>query len=495
MTPRVLDGTGGRAGRTIWLAPLLLGACAVGPDYHAPEASLPDTTGWKSAVEWRPAAPADQAARGPWWEVYADPELNRLEALALQANTSLAIAAAQLDVARAQATVANSALVPEVDIGAQASRARLSASRPTNGGTPTTRPAFQNTFQLPLTVSYELDLFGGVRRGAEAARAGVEATAADLESARLVISAEVANDYFALREADAEVAIDGRTVAALRRARAVIAERHRAGTASGLDLAAEDTTLANVEADLADATLSRAQYENALAVLVGVPAPEFHVAPVDTLTAFDTGTVLGVAVVPSHLLERRPDVAAAERRVAAANAAIGVATAAYFPALELTAAVGYESVAAPLVSAPNLAWALGAALSAPLFDAGRRHAGVEIARAGHDIAVAQYRAVALNAFAETEDALASLSLSAEAAAARARAASAARQSLALATRRYEVGVASYLDVVSAQQAQLGAERDAVRAQTRERLATVLLVKAVGGDYPRGTVPSASTAVP
>lgn len=460
---------------------LALAGCAVGPDYHAP-APTPVAADWKTPFDWTEAQPADTVPAGTWWKRYGDPELDRLEAAALGANTTLAKAEAQLRAARAEVTIANAALVPEVDLQPSASRSQLSASRPTNGGPPTTAQAHQNTYQLPLTVQYEVDLFGGVRRGREAARDSAEASASDLNAARLVVTAEVATDYFELREADAEVAIDERTLEAIRRARDVISERHRAGTASGLDLAAEETALANVEADLSEARSQRAQYENALAVLVGVPAPDFKISSAgDSLK----GPLPGEAtapVLPSHLLERRPDVAAAERRVAAANANIGVATAAYFPALTLGAAAGYESVTGSLISAPNFAWSLGAALSAPIFDAGRRRAGVASARAGYDYAVAQYRETTLNAFAETEDALAALRYSANSAAARARAAREGERTLELATRRYEVGVASYLDVTSAQQTLLTAQLDAVRALTRERLASVLLVKAVAGDY-------------
>ena len=460
---------------------ILLAACTVGPDYRAPE--MPVAAEWKSPFDWQPANPGDTSPRGAWWQRYGDAELDRLEAAALQGNTTLATARARLLAARARATIANAALLPELDLGASASRSRLSASRPTSGGATTTRPAFQNVYQLPLSVQYEVDLFGTVRRGAEAARAEASASVADLESARLVVAAEVANDYFALREADAEVAIDERTVAALTRARDVIAERHRIGTASGLDLAAEQAALANVRGDLADARRQRAGYENALAVLVGAAAPDFRVGSDAAALRPDDGSPYAPApIVPSRLLERRPDVAAAERRLAAASAAIGVARGAYFPILELSAAAGYESVAMPLLRAPNLAWSIGAALTAPLFDAGRRGAGVDVATAGYDAAVAAYRQAALTAFAETEDALAALRLSGEAVAARQLAATEAERTLTLATRRYEVGIASYLDVVTAQQTTLGAERALAQAVTRQRLASVLLVKAVGGDY-------------
>lgn len=464
------------------IAAVAIGAsgCAVGPDYHRP--AMPAPEAWKSPFEWAPAAPADGRPRGEWWHRYSDPELDRLETMAAGANPTLATARAQLAAARAQADVATSTLYPQVSVAPDALRSRLSASRPTNGGTPTTTPAFQNQFDLPLKVSYELDLFGGVRRGREAALAVAAASAADLETARLVVAAEVAADYFALREADAEIEVDAQTVKALEQALTVVRERHRVGTVSGLDLAAQESELAGVRADLADAQALRATYENALAVLCGVPAPDFRIPAQGVLGEADLPHTPPASVLPSSLLERRPDVAAAERRVAAANAQIGVAESAFFPVLNLGASGGYQSVAAPLVSAPNVAWSIGAGLFAPIFDGGQRRAGVRIARAQYDAAVEGLRGVTLTAFAETEDALAALRRSAESEAARAEAVRTGRTTLALATRRYEVGVASYLDLISAQQTLLANQRLFAQAITRERLASVALVKSLGGDY-------------
>jgi NodT family efflux transporter outer membrane factor (OMF) lipoprotein len=457
-----------------------IAACAVGPDYHRPAPPAPEA--WKSTIDWAPAHPRADEPRGEWWRRYDDATLTALEEAAAGANTTLAIARAQLTQARAQASIANAALLPQAQIDPDALRSRLSASRPTNGSPPTTTYAFQNQFDLPLKVSYEPDLFGGLRRGREAAVADAEASAGDLESARLIVAAEVAGDYFALREADAEVDIDAQTVAALEHALGVVRERHRVGTASGLDLAAQEAQLASVRADLADIQSQRATYENALAILCGVPAPQFHVEPAGALHDADIARVAPVPVVPSSLLERRPDVAAAERRLAAANARIGVAKAAFFPTLNLTATGGYQSVAAPLIAAPNIAWSIGAGIAAPLFDGGQRRAGVTIARAEYDAAAAQLKEATLTAFAESEDALVSLSRAGESERARQDAVRTGETTLSLATKRYDVGVASYLDLVTAQQNLLTNQRALAQAITRQRLASVLLVKSLGGDY-------------
>jgi len=462
------------------VAVLSLSACAVGPDYHRPDAPQVET--WKSPFDWAPANPRDREPRGQWWRRYGDDELDRLEAAASAASTTLAIARAQLNAARAQADISNAALLPQVQLDGDATRSRLSASRPTNGGAPTTSKAFQNQFDLPLRVSYEPDLFGGLRRGREAATATAQASEQDLESARLIVASEVADDYFALREADAEIDVDQQTISALERALGVVHERHRVGTASGLDLAAQESLLAGVRADLADMQTQRAAYENALAVLCGVAAPQFHVDPAGQLHDADVATVAPVTVVPSTLLERRPDVASAERRLAAANANIGVATSAFFPTLNLSAAGGYTSVAAPLIAAPNLAWMIGAGVAAPLFDGGQRRAGVRLARADYEIAAQRLKEATLTAFAETEDALSALSHSAQSEKAREDAVKNGQTTLALATRRYEVGVASYLDLVTAQQNLLNNQRALAQAITRQRLASVLLVKSLGGDY-------------
>ena len=457
-----------------------LGACAVGPDYHRPDP--PQVEAWKSPFDWAPANPRDREPRGEWWRRYGDAGLDQLESSALAANTTLAVARAQLDAARAQADISRAALLPAVQLDGDAMRSRLSASRPTSGGPPSTTKAFQNQFDLPLRVSYEPDLFGGLRRGREAATASAEASAQDLESARLIVASEVANDYFALREAYAEIDIDQQTITALERALVVVRERHRVGTASGLDLAAQESLLAAVRADLADMQSQRAGYENALAVLCGVPAPQFHVEPAGLLHDADVARIAPVTVVPSALLERRPDVAAAERRLAAANAGIGVAQSAFFPTLNLSAAGGYQSVAAPLIAAPNIAWMIGASVAAPLFDGGQRRAGVRLARADYDIAAARLKEATLTAFAETEDALSALSHSTQSEQAREEAVRNGQTTLTLATRRYEVGVASYLDLVTAQQNLLTNQRLLAQAITRQRLASVLLVKSLGGDY-------------
>lgn len=459
---------------------LAFAGCAVGPDYQRP--TLPTATDFKSPIPWAPAQPNDAVARGDWWRRYGDAELSRLESLAMEANSSVAVARAQLEAARGTAGIAGAGLLPRATLSADALRSRLSASRPTSGGPPTSKPAFQNQFDLPLQVGYEVDLFGGVRRNREATRAGAEAAAADLENARLVVAAEVASDYFALRETDAEIEIDSATIRALEESLRVIEQRHRVGTASGLDLAAQQAQLAGIRADLADARALRASYENALAALCGVAAPQFRVPPAGTLGETELAGVLPGPLLPGALLQRRPDVAAAERRVAAANAAIGVAQSAYFPTLNLTTSAGFQSVAAPLVSAPNLAWALGAYLSEPVFDGGRRKAGVAIARADYEAAVARLREVALTAFAETEDALSALANGADAARARAEAVREGQTTVSLATRRYEVGVGSYLDLLAAQQSLLASQRSLAQAVTRQRLASVLLVKSVGGDY-------------
>ena len=457
-----------------------LTACAVGPTHQPP--SLPQPETWKSAVEWASAQPKDQLPRGAWWQRYDDTQLNQLEAQALTANPSLLVAQAQLRAARAQADIAGSPLWPTASLAPDALRSRLSASRPTNGGALTAKPAFQNQFDLPLRVNYEPDLFGATRRSHEQATATAEASAANLESVRLIISAEVASDYYALREADEEVRINGRTLETLTHELQVIRDRHQAGSASGFDLAAQEAQVASVKAELDQARSQRDALENALASLCGAAAPEFKVEPVSALPAVPTSALNPAPVLPSALLQRRPDVAAAERRVAAANAAVGVAQSAFFPTLNLNAAGGYQSVAAPLVAAPNLVWGLGVSVVGTVFDGGQRKAGVRLARAEYDITVAQLRQTSLNALAETQSALTALSHATHSADARAEAVKTGQTTLTLATRRYEVGAGSDLELLIAEQNLLTEQRALAQALTRQRLASVQLVTALAGDY-------------
>jgi NodT family efflux transporter outer membrane factor (OMF) lipoprotein len=462
---------------------LLSGACAVGPDYQKPPARVPASykelapAGAAGPDSWKPAEPRDGLTRGKWWAIFGDPVLNGLEAEIDVSNQNLALAAAQFRGARAAVRGARADLFPTLATGPSAARSSASPGRP---GTPAgTARTTSNDFLLPLDLSWEADVWGRIRRNVEGSMAAAQASAADLEAVRLSLHAELALDYFQLRGVDAQRRLLETNVAAYEKALQLTTNRYRQGVVSGVDVALAQTQLETTRAQATDLGIARAQLEHAMAILVGKPPADFALAP-------DPGEIEPPAVpvgLPSELLERRPDVAAAERRMAAANAQIGVATAAFFPRLLLSAAGGWESTAvAKFFSAPNLFWSVGAALTETLFDGGKRRSVQEQARAAYDAAVATYRAEVLAALAQVEDNLAALRILAQEAREQAAAVAAAERSVAMARNRYEGGVTTYLEVVTAQGAALADERVAVGIRTSQMTASVNLIKAVGGAW-------------
>ncbi len=471
-----------RPARATLLALLLAAAglaedCAVGPRYQRPEA--PVAAGWQVRQPWREGAPRDAWPKGEWWAVFQDGELDALEKEALTANQTLRMAEAHYAQARAAVRLELAPALPRLDLAPNAERQRLSGNRPTNGPLPLSGPYTQSSYALPFTVSYEVDLFGRRRRSVEAAQAASQATAAELGNARLVVGAELAGEYFSLRQLDSQLATLERTVAALEKGLELVRSRHDGGIASGLDVAQEETLLRTTQTRATLLLQQRKQLEDAIAVLVGRPAPEFHLERRD-LASVPPALSPGL---PSDLLERRPDVARAERLMAVANAEIGIARAAYFPSVTLSGGGGWlSSSLGSLLKAASTFWAIGASVAENVLSGGARGAQVEFARAGYQASVASYRETVLNAFSEVQDEITALQVLEEAAMTQEQAVAAARRSLEIATSRYVGGLVSYLDVVNAQESLLASEEQMVVLRGERLLATVRLIKALGGGW-------------
>ncbi|SDS65619.1 efflux transporter outer membrane subunit [Opitutus sp. GAS368] len=451
------------------LALLALAGCALGPDYRRPAVTAP---AFKESGDWQPAAPAAEQPRGKWWEAFGDPVLNDLQdKLEANSNTLLAAQAQYRQVLDA-VTVAYSALYPAVNATGSATRDRSAAKNAT--------PAqIQNSFGAGLAASWELDLWGTVRRGLEAGRATAAASAADLESVRLSLHATLAQTYFSLRVADTQQRLYDRTVAEYARSLQMTHNRYAAGVDTRADVATAEAQLKTAQAQAIDLSLTRAQLEHAIAVLLGQPPAGFSLAPADLSVAPPAVP----ALIPSQQLERRPDIAAAERRLAAASAGIGIAQGGYFPVISLTGSAGYSgSKLAGLFSTPNEIWSVGGSALAPLFNAGKTRAQVAAAHAAYEASLATYRQTVLTAFQEVEDNLAATNLLAREAAVQDEAVAAARQSTAITLNQYKAGAISYLEVVTAQSTQLTAERTAVQLLGRRLNAGVTLLKAAGGDW-------------
>lgn len=446
---------------------VLAAGCAIGPDYQRPTVAAP---AFKSAGDWKPAEPGEQLPRGKWWEIYGDKVLNELEDKVEISSNTLHQAEAQYRQAQAAATVARSALFPSVGADASASRSR-SPARGTLSST------IQNSFGAGLTASWELDIWGRVRREAEAGQATAAASAADLESVRLSVHAVLAQTYFALRVADTEQELFRRLVADYERSLTMTRNRYAQGVDTRADVSAAETQLKSAQAQAIDLNLQRTQLEHAVAVLLGQPPASFTLTPA-TLFVTPPRTP---ELVPSQQLESRPDIAAAERRLAAASAQIGVAKAGYFPVIGLSGSAGYQGLSTRnLFSAPNELWSAGASALLPLFNAGKTRAGVAQARAAFDQSLFAYRETVLAAFQEEEDNLSAAALLAEEASVQDEAVAAARQSAAITLNQYRAGTVSYLNVVTAQSAQLNAERAAVQLLGRRLNASIVLFKAAGG---------------
>ncbi len=470
-----------RRAEVLGIGVLLLGGCTVGPNYVRPPADTP--TAYKEAGDWKAAQPSDSIAKGKWWEVYGDPQLNALEEQVTVSNESLKAAQAQFVEARAAIRTVRAAYFPTVTANASATGARQSQNRALFG---TTSPITYADYQLPpIDASWEPDVWGRVRRTVEATRSEAQATAADLANVDLSLHAELALDYFQLRGLDSQQQLLNSTVDSYEQALQLTDSRYKGGVASGVDVAQAQTQLETTRAEAVDVAVDRTAFEHAIAVLIGKPPAQFSQQPLPLTTpppAIPPG-------LPSELLERRPDIAAAERRVQEENAQIGVARAAYFPIFALTGGGGFDSSKITnLLDGPSGFWSLAGSAAETIFDGGLRRGVTEEARANYDKSVDTYRQTTLTAFQEVEDNLSALRILENEAKIQDAAVAAAQHSLDLSNSRYKGGVASYLEVTTAQSAALGDERSAVDVLTRRMAASVLLVKALGGGWSVSQIP-------
>jgi len=472
------------------LSVLLLTGCMVGPKYTKPDTPLApefkETSEPQAGDGWKVAQPSDGVLRKKWWETYDDTKLNELESQVEPANQTVKIAEANFRQARTAIRFNRAAEAPTIGTSPSIASIRASANQPylpagvAGNGT--------GDFTLPLDLSYEVDLWGRIRRSVTAARESAQASAADLASALLSIHAEIAIDYFEIRSADAQEKLLNDTVSAYQEALELTQNRFQGGAAPKSDVAQAQTQLDAARVLASDIRIQRAQYEHALANLLGLPPAKFSL-PELPLNAHAPTLPDSPVSLPAQLLERRPDIAAAERRMAAANEQIGIAKAAYYPTLDLSAAVGLEGTSLlNWFNWPSRLWAVGPSLSETLFDAGRRRATTEAAQAGYDGTVATYRQTALNAFQEVEDNLVVLHVLNTEASQQHAATDAAEESLRLFQNRYAGGVDTYLQVVTSQTTALANERNDIDILRRRLDSSVLLVKALGGGWDVSELP-------
>ncbi len=461
-------------------------SCAVGPDYVKPAA--PTEQAFKEAGIWKVAEPKDGALAGQWWEIFGDSVLNGLEAEAARSNQTIAAAKANYRQARATVDAARAGYFPVITLSASYTKSVKSANSPQTVSSTTTGmksdPLVFGDYLASGNAAWEPDIWGRTRRNVESNKAGSQASLADLEAARLSIRAELAQDYFQLRTLDGQKALMDRTSAAYQETLNLTRNRYAGGIASKADVLQAETQLKTVRAQAVDILVQRAQLEHAIAALLGKTPADFSI-PVAPLFVAPPPIPL---VVPSSLLERRPDVAAAERRVAAANAQIGVAVAAFFPSVSLTASRGQESGDSfKWFQWPSHFWSVGPSVTMPIFEGGLRIAQLKQTKAQYDAAVASYRQTVLSAFQEVEDSLAAIGILTEEANLQDEAVGAARQTLTFTTNQYRQGVVGYLNVVAAQTAVLSTERTALDILGRRMTAAILLVKAMGGGWDRSAL--------
>lgn len=465
------------------IALLAQAGCAVGPRYSRPAETVPPT--YKELPQnWKTAQPSDEMARGKWWEIFHDPQLNALEEQISVSNQNIKAAEAQFRQARALVRYYRANYYPTVTAGASATRIHSSANKPPSSQL--SGKTFTD-YVLPGDVSYELDVWGRVRKTVESARENAQASAADLASVNLIMHSELAVDYFQLRSLDAEKQLLDSAATAYQRALELTENRYHGGVASGVDVAQAQTQLKTTLAQAMDIDVQRSQFEHAIAALVGQPASSFSLGR----APLTTPPPVIPAGVPSDLLERRPDIAAAERRVASANAQVGIAKAAYYPTISLSGTGGFESGrAGTWLSGPSAFWSLGPAAALTLLDFGRRRAVSEGAWAAYDQTVANYRETVLGAFQQVEDNLSALRILEGEAQTQDEAVASARHSLELSTNRYKGGVTTYLEVITAQTVALNDERTAVQILGRRMTAAVNLIQAIGGGWDASNLPSA-----
>ena len=450
------------------------GPLTIGPDYKRPATDAPARYKAEEMGQWKEGQPIDHLPKGSWWEIFGDAELNALEAQALTANQELKAAFATVNQARASARIARADFFPTLSLDPRFSRDRFSANQEPYFGSITA-----NTFHVPLDLSYEIDLWGRVRRGFESARAEAAASTAAFQNVLLTLQADVAQNYFSLRATDLELATIQRTVELRVEQLTIVSNRFESGLGAELDVARAATEVAATEAELAGLTRRRVELENALAILTGQQPSGFKIPPRTTLNepvAIPPG-------LPSALLERRPDIAEAERQLAADNARIGVAKAAFFPVLRLTGSGGFLSAEAEnLFQWDSRVWSIGPSLSLPIFAGGRNRAGYQRAQARFEESVARYRQRVLVAFGEVENSLAAVRLLASQSAAQERAVTSARAAREMALESFNAGIIRYLDVIDADRVALQNERLRAQIAGQRLISTVQLIKALGGGW-------------
>jgi NodT family efflux transporter outer membrane factor (OMF) lipoprotein len=465
--------------------------CRIGPNYVRPQAAAPpayqeappDAT---QAGNWKIASPADPELAGQWWQLFSDPDLDRLEQQVATANESLKAAEANFRAARTAVSVNRSYLAPTISVGPSIQAVRDSVNQPyfnpdrANGG--------EGSFNLPVDLDYEIDLWGRIRRGITAAREQAQATAADLATARLSLQAELALDYFNLRATDAQLQLLDDTVKAYQEALKLTQDRYDEGITPLSDVSQARTQLQAAQVIRTDLGNDRAASQHAIAILIGQAPANFRLDALPKAT--DRGALPTIPVaLPSQLLERRPDIAAMERHMAAANEQIGISQAAYYPTLSLSASAGFLGTSAlNWFTWPSRFWAVGPMLTQTIFDAGRRKAGVAIAQANYDSTVANYRQTVLTSFGQVEDNLAALRILQTEAEQQREATHSAEQTLDLFQTRYQGGVDTYLQVITSQTAALQNERNDIQIQLRRQQASVLLIKALGGGWSTQQLP-------
>jgi NodT family efflux transporter outer membrane factor (OMF) lipoprotein len=454
-----------------------LSGCMVGPDYVRPPVEVPAAFREQVPAGWKAAQPGDHLQRGKWWTLYGDPQLNGLVEQVVISNQNVRVAQANYRQSQALVQQARAGYFPTVSAGAGFARSQAGSRGILSTG---------NNYNLGVDASWEADIWGSVGRSVESSRAGAQATAGDLESITLSSQAALVQNYFLLRVADLRRRILDNAVANFQRNLTLVQNQYKAGIVARSDLVQAEAQLRSTQAQAISVGVERAQLEHAIAVLLGRPPADFSIPPVDYVAVIPdipTG-------VPSELLERRPDIASAERRAAAANAQIGVAKAALFPSLTLSAAGGFSSATfANWLTMPSRFWTLGPALAQILFDGGLRQAITDQAIAAYDGSAASYRQTVLNGFQEVEDNLAALRILEEQAGVQAEAVKASRQSVEIITNQYKAGIVSYLNVVVVQAGALNNETAAVQILADRLVANVQLIKALGGGWDTSALPT------
>jgi len=468
----------------LWIfSSLIFSACAVGPDYQRPSVNVP--VAYKEAATysgWKVAEPQDEQTRGPWWYAFGDEQLNRLIEEAQGANQDIVLAEARYRQAQALTRSSRAALFPTLSANASSNRSKRSGTAAVVGS-----GRIINNHAIGLSAAWEVDIWGRIRRQAELSSATEQATAADLAAARLSVQAVVAESYFQLRILDSLQKLLDDTVVVFERSLQLTHNRYAAGVAARNDVVQSETQFKSTQSLAIENRLQRANLEHAIAVLLGRVPAEFSLAPNPYSSEDNTIAAVYLPAIPtslpSTLLERRPDIAAAERRAAAANAGIGAAKAAFFPTLDITASGGYQSQSfADLITTPARVWAIGPTLAGAIFDAGLRRAQTDAAIANHEASVAQYRQSVLTGFQEVEDSLATLGYLSEQSAVRQDAVRFARESVQQTLNRYKAGTVDYLSVVTVQTTALANEREALTVEGRRLAASVDLVRALGGGW-------------